>query len=899
MGSRAGSGTRADRGVIPGSLRRRLAAVMRTHIWPLALLTILPVLVNLPALSGVLKCDPELLFSSLGVGNGGALYPGGICFVDPTVAYITQPLGYLSAQDWLHGIIPWWNPYIGVGMPLAAEMQTQSFFLPFILLMHFHNGWLFQRIILQVLTAWFTYAFLIELGLARLAACLGAILFSLNGAFYLTPHAPIGPIFCLPMTFLGIERMSKAVITKARFGWVIFAVGLAYSAYGGFPEVTFFDDMLVLCWAIFKYFQMPRGSRLRFAKKFVVAGLVGLALTAPLSNAFIQYLQNGDVGGHIGGYIHDFHSAIEAPIQMFPFIYGAFASAPPPGMSDNALWIRIGGWFGSIPVLLGLYAFTSNERRPQKLFLLAWILVFECRYFGVPGFAELLNLVPGVAVTDILRFSPVSVMFPVFILSAFGFDHLYRRAVCESGRLPWVFGVYAGLCLLSLIPALPILFQWFSGYPKFLPLALGVLALMVLTNSFVIFSISSFRMVSVVATIVIIGTASTFLFSLAPALRHGKLDLTGVKFLQAHQDLSRNYTVGPFQPNYPAQYGISQINFQEIPDPEIWNEFVQKNLYPVDGVVGSGDGPTAGTQNFLRHGASFEAIGVKYFITPSGWSISQHTSAAPTPGSWSAYLQFLQNRSVGNVIPADFLGPASIASVSLSANMFHVPSSSPLRVQLCGSSGCATGEAALPSSANNMPLILTLNHSLKLERHESPNIQFSHLDQSGGGVWLPSGLSGGDYSLISMPDHSERLALNLSGNFPQMPRVYHDETMDIYQLPDPAPYASFYGSDCRLQIYSRQKFDSDCIKPATFIRRELYYPGWRAAVNGIAVPLTKGEEIFEQITVPAGHARIRFTYIPSYTPLACLLMIAAFLFVLAAGTEKFWSRVGLRSFENI
>ena len=109
-------------------------------------------------------------------------------------------------------MIPWWNPYTGIGVPLAGELQPGAFFLPFNLLLLLKEGVLWQRIAMQIIAGLGTYALLRELGLSRLAALLGGGLFSLNGVIAWTP----GPaaVYCsspfLPWLLWGIERARKA-----------------------------------------------------------------------------------------------------------------------------------------------------------------------------------------------------------------------------------------------------------------------------------------------------------------------------------------------------------------------------------------------------------------------------------------------------------------------------------------------------------------------------------------------------------------------------------------------------------------------------------------------------------------------------------------------------------------
>ena len=48
--------------------------------------------------------------------------------IDPNVGFITQAIGHQSAIDLLHGHLPWWNYYEGLGQPLVGEMQSAAFF---------------------------------------------------------------------------------------------------------------------------------------------------------------------------------------------------------------------------------------------------------------------------------------------------------------------------------------------------------------------------------------------------------------------------------------------------------------------------------------------------------------------------------------------------------------------------------------------------------------------------------------------------------------------------------------------------------------------------------------------------------------------------------------------------
>jgi hypothetical protein len=67
----------------------------------------------------------------------------------------------------------------------------------------------------------------------------------------------------------------------------------------------------------------------------------------------------------------------------------------------------------------------------------------------------------------------------------------------------------------------------------------------------------------------------------------------------------------------------------------------------------------------------------------------------------------------------------------------------------------------------------------------------------------------------------------------------------------------------------RNSAQAQCTRGASLIRRELFYPGWHAQVNGHAVAVSKAAPLFQQINLPAGQSKIRFFYRPPFERRAC------------------------------
>ena len=93
---------------------------------PYLALIVLPLLVHAVELTGWLSSNPIYLTAGLTadwMSNGPVRgLPG---WIDGNSGVTLQALGRLAARDWHAGIIPWWNPYSGVGMPLAVGVLAR------------------------------------------------------------------------------------------------------------------------------------------------------------------------------------------------------------------------------------------------------------------------------------------------------------------------------------------------------------------------------------------------------------------------------------------------------------------------------------------------------------------------------------------------------------------------------------------------------------------------------------------------------------------------------------------------------------------------------------------------------------------------------------------------------
>ena len=132
---------------------------------PLAIIGVAILVVNLPTLLNLVTRNPVQLFAYLQSSSGQQVIPGS-SIIDPNAGYITMAMGHLAAMDWLHGHIPWWNPYEGLGSPLAGEMQAAAFF-PLVLLLEGSVGFVVFHIALELIAGYATYFLLRRLDLGQ------------------------------------------------------------------------------------------------------------------------------------------------------------------------------------------------------------------------------------------------------------------------------------------------------------------------------------------------------------------------------------------------------------------------------------------------------------------------------------------------------------------------------------------------------------------------------------------------------------------------------------------------------------------------------------------------------------------------------------------------------------
>jgi hypothetical protein len=675
-------------------------------------------------------------------GLGRDVVPGflpGWPHIDPNSGYGTQAVGGRAAMEWLKGTVPWWNPYSGVGLPLAAEYSPAAFFpLTFLLLLPQGTAWL--QLALQVLSGWGTYALLRQLGVGRLAATTGGLLYALNGTLAWFAHASALPVPFLPWFLLGIERAYVKAGSGLPGGWRLHAAAMAMSLLAGFPETAYVSGLLALAWAVLRGAQLPAGHRTDYARRIALGGVVGIAFAAPQIVSFFSFLPHAFLGGHGGDFAdHSLHWLAFVPSVVAPYALGPIFAYVDRWPLLLHVWGAIGGYVSLLVVVMAAYGFWIR-RDALGAMLLVWIALALAKTFGIEPVATLWNLVPGIPITAFFRYAQPSWELAFVILAARGLDHLARTAAADRGG--W--RVAAAMLASALAGTFYCGMRWWDVVGPSVPLriwALGSVSWAALTGVACIMLMrraAPGARARSMAALLVLDAALLFAIPTLSNPRSGTVNMPAVRFLRDNLGLQRFFTLGPIDPNYGAFFGIASINHNYLPVSQRWVDWVKSHLDTGwdDPVVFDGRGGTAAAA-LRRNLPAYEWLGVKYVV----------------------------------------------------------------------------------ASGDENPL---------------------------------AGVRG-----------------------PAPPRVYADGAMSIYALADPRPYFESPSGLCTLEAPDRTHLTAKCAGPETIVRRELFFPGWRATVNSADVRIGEHEGLFQSIALPMGKSDVRFHYAPLHIGWAWLASFAA------------------------
>lgn len=863
--------------------------------WPwlaYLILILAPFLGHLPSFVTGLSTNPIWTESGSAFGIGPSLIIGAD-FGDPNVGWTNQALGHLAAEDWLHFTLPWWNPYSGIGLPLAGEMQPAAMFLPFVLLLALQNGMFWLEISLQIFAGVATFCLLRRLGLSRLTALVGGLLYAFSGTFAYVPGETILNVLpFLPVLLHGIEDARDPA--HRRRAIVLVALGIGGSLLAGFPETAYIDGLLALLWAIVRLFQTPR-PRL-YIVALAIGGIAGLLLATPQIVAFIDYTMTTTVFQS-----HRF-GPIAIPVRGFasvvlPYVYG------PLGVMHGSLFLQhlagaMCGYIGTPLVLFAAAGVDSRGDRPLAVLLLIWVVLSIGKTFGFPPIMALVDAVPLMNNVSFWRYSSPTWELATIVLACFAIEDL------RAGRMKLAFPLAATFAIIaiSIWLAWPWARVWhwsprhLQAMVTWLSTALGFgLGSLIL----IVIALATLggapRQIAVGALLV---ANAMLLFALPQLSGHApnKIDRGGIGYLKTHLKLRRFYTLGPIEPNYSAYFDIPNLNHNYLPVALHWKNYVNDHLFTqVDldgGHIFFAPFPPMSTpvavndiSKFVRN---YRYLGVRYIVTYTGTTIFPTVTEPGQPGTAIGHALFPgQSLTLHAITPRGLADMPAIDSIGFDQGNYDNTASGIMAVTLCAGGTCAHGEGDLSRSPDNLPFTVSLAPPIALDPGEAFSLTIAHkpgahkpgahkpgahkTGTSADAIWLypasgASRLTTGTGKTI--PGRTIQLVFGKSAAAGQFTKVYTDKLMTIWRLSGAAPFYTTTTGTCTLQNPKLDAVTAICRRRATLIRRELFMPGWHATENGTGVPIMLHHEIVQAIPLHPGRNQIKFRFVPPYAGLA-------------------------------
>ncbi len=354
-----------------------------------------------------------------------------------------QPWTALSWMQVHSGHLPLWNPFGGLGTPLAFNLQSAPFGVPALV------GYAFPLqyaatvgiIVTVIIAGTGAYAFGRLIRLTPLAAAFGATVFELSGAFvgWLGwPHAAVaawtGWLLAAGLLVVRGRRRFRSILA--------FAVVLALAAYCGQPEILI---MLIVTAAIFLLsvlgIQAKRqglSSTYRALLDLVLATITAGALAAPFLLPGFQFVSQSIRNSSTT------KGALPLHYMLF-WIFDGFDGLPKPGQSFPGFQWYNDNYIGVIALVLAVVGLVARRRRPEVVSLAVVALVIAAILYA-PFVVDLVEKIPLVG-TVLWQRAVLMFAFAAALLAGVGADVLLQ----SRSRKYWTWALWGFIAIALLI----------------------------------------------------------------------------------------------------------------------------------------------------------------------------------------------------------------------------------------------------------------------------------------------------------------------------------------------------------------------------------------------------------------------------------------------------------------
>ncbi len=402
------------------------------------------------------------------------LVPGNFAYGTDTIA-ASYPMQVVGMKDiFKYHYMPLWNPYIFSGMPLLASFSFHVLYpgswIYFFLSPKFATGYLY--ILHFILMGCFLFAFLRRIGLSKQASFVGGLIF-MSAPHLVTLVYPGhgGKIYTMTWLPLALLFLDRALDREMLFNIAVMGLFVGLMFYGGHIQILFYCGITLLMFLLMRlsvdFKQKGWKWALKGAGGFVFAfGLGTLLYAAVLIPAFQykKFTERGQGGTMTAASSYRFATSFSMPpedmlytIMHDPFGWGKDYGPTVPTIKPTAPWLakllgtttdrifyrgRMGlklslDYFGVLGMVLGLIGAFFRRSRYTWFFLGMGMLTGFLALGGFnPLYYYIYKYVPGFSIFRI----PYAIMIlsPICgsVLAAHGVQYLldYKAKAAQESK---------------------------------------------------------------------------------------------------------------------------------------------------------------------------------------------------------------------------------------------------------------------------------------------------------------------------------------------------------------------------------------------------------------------------------------------------------------------------------
>lgn len=384
-----------------------------------------------------------------------------LIYIDPGASsWFYEPAYLLASNIYRSGDIPLWNPYMAMGTPFAADMQSAVFFplnwfVYFISEPYFWEALDFIVIIKLFIAGFFTYCFMRVIGVNRCGSFAAAVAFMFNGYF----------MFYLNMSHLNIETLVPVLlytfekllrIQNIKYT-IIAGIAVALSILGGMtPEATLFALFLATVYYLYRVYFKIKEEKTFTIKKYAISLLgvffLGGSLSALLTFPFIEFLSNSSnvhpqgIGLGYAPFSYDTISII------VPYFFGPVHMTWT-GLTQHSILPYV----GILTFFFALCAFSKKGANTRiSLFFAGFAVFYLLKVYGFP-IINWIGYLPLFNVAIFFKYLFPEFAFSLAVLAGIGINNIYdnkvnfTKSIILSSIIILILGIFIFFNMDSLI----------------------------------------------------------------------------------------------------------------------------------------------------------------------------------------------------------------------------------------------------------------------------------------------------------------------------------------------------------------------------------------------------------------------------------------------------------------